>query len=406
MKEKIVVHILGGLGDVSLIRKYPALYRYLSNYFEIGSVSDIYEKSRVKDLHGLDELLNDIEKCRLKGKLDPDIRPILKNALLHSTEYFQLNKDEPILPRELFDIVGAGDVFDISTPNKFHIQLARQILENCNAHLLIEKPICNSLEEAIRFGYDLAILKQRGKLDGRIFYDGEHYSYYGNVREFFNNFKRYSKDNNGFGLGRITSIELAIEEDETFSNERNRDIINKNKSGGGIWLDTGIHAIAFLRNIGAEIDHYSVIAQPRKIKDPLIEGDEYRETAMEAEFDIVNNNYFAPNCHVSISVGKGFSMKRKEFIINYEKGRVELNIANKSLTIFDENNSEVTKREFPQDAFFYVFDDLRQSITYRHQPFTSVDKALENAKGVFLIYDRARQIQILSKSEYCMKNGR
>lgn len=387
--EKIGLHILGGLGDVSLTRKYPMLLQTdLSHYFEIVSIADIYPNERVATSDNIRALLEYIKKQRLKGKFPQDLQTIFENELINSIEYTQLSTEDPILSSEFFARIRPDDVIDVSVPNKMHLPLAKQVLER-KGNLLIEKPLCSSLEDAVRFEEQIARLD----LNGRVLTDAEHYSHYGNIKMFYNNFQRFSHDTrDGFGFGKITSLYLAIEEDESFESERNQQIIEIAKSGGGIWLDTGIHAISFLKSLGAIIDHNTIEAQPYKSNDPGIQDPKHGETSMEVHFDIFPNEYFAPSCHVSISVGKCFEKKKKLFSVQYEKGRIDLNMTNKSLRAISRNGSEQLNAYLPQDAFYYVFDDLRKSIINKQAPFTSISKALQSVKDVFLIYDRAKPL--------------
>lgn len=389
VNNKIGLHIIGGLGDVSLTRKYPVIYQTdLTRNFEISSIADVYPRDRVKDESAVTELLREIQENRLKGQFNPEIQNIFKNALLHSIQYYKLDKDDPKLPQKFFDSITPGDVIDISVPNTLHLPLAIQVLDH-NGNLLVEKPLCSSLEDAIKFEKHIFRLN----LNERVLTDAEHYSHYGNIKFFYQNFERFSHDRlYGFGLGKITSLELSIEEDEDFSSQRNQEIVKIKKSGGGIWLDTGIHAISFLRSIGAEIDHCTVEAQPYKSSDPRIQGDEYGETSMRTSFDIIPNDYFFSSCRVDISVGKCFQARKKQFILNYERGKIELDMSKKSLQVFDENNFSVANFSSDKDAFYFVFDDLRKCILYRELPFTSITKAIENLKEVFLIYKKANPV--------------
>lgn len=395
MANKIGLHVVGGLGDVSLTRKYPALYQSdLTKSFEVCSIADIYDWERVKDEHAIYELLSEIERLRLKGKFNTDVRTIFKNSLLHSIKYYQLDKDNPRLPKSFFDAIEPRDVVDISVPNNLHLPLARQVLDY-GGNLLVEKPLCSSLEGALRFRDHISRLN----LNGRILTDAEHYSHYGNIKEFYSNFRRFMYDNGGgFGLGKIRGINLFIEEDEDFSSERNRETINREKSGGGMWLDTGIHALSFLKSIKAVIDHDSVEAHPYKSPDPNIQDEKYGETSMEVSFDVISNDYFFHECHAHISIGKGFQRKNKRFVLDYEKGRVELDMSERSLHVFDRNNFKIFNSTFHKDAFYHVFDDVRRCIQYNEIPFTSISKAIRNVVDVFLIYNKAHPL-VYKKSE-------
>tara|TARA_B100002003_G_C13933615_1_gene453437 strand:- start:11 stop:808 length:798 start_codon:yes stop_codon:yes gene_type:complete len=255
--------------------------------------------------------------------------------------------------------------------------------------MIIEKPIVHSIEDVTKLRRSLT----DKDLKGRIIMDAEHYSHYGNVRTYLTEFEKISRDKEqGYGLGKINSIELRIEENEGFASERNRGTIETEKSGGGIWLDTGIHAIAFLRNMGANIDHQSVDAQPYKSNDPQIQSDKYGETGMKVNFNVQPSKYFSDNCEVSINVAKSCQLQHKRFVMNYENGKIEIDIPKKSVNGFSKSGVSIFDYCIPGDAFYYVFEDIRKNIMYNQEPMTSVTKAIENLEDVFLIYGSAKPL--------------
>ena len=74
-----------------------------------------------------------------------------------------------------------GDVVDISVPNNLLLPLATQVLGH-SGNLLVEKPLCSSLEEALRFKDYISRLN----LNDRVLTDAEHYSHYENIKLFYN----------------------------------------------------------------------------------------------------------------------------------------------------------------------------------------------------------------------------
>lgn len=392
------IHFLGGLGDACLTRKYSVIKNELSDFFEIVSISDVYPYDKVRDSSKCSNLIDYVKKDRIKGKLSSDVESFIKDGLINGDiNYFQLDSKEPVISEEFIKNVKEGDIVDISVPNKFHIRLAKQILEKTKAHIIIEKPLSHSLEEVLEFEEYLS--ENKAKFEGRVISDAEHYSHYGNVREFIRYFDKYSKED-GSGLGKITEMKLTIRENEGFSSVRNREIIEKEKAGGGIWLDTGIHAIAFLRNIGAEIDYGKGIdALSIKSDDPHIQDDKYAETAMDVRQMYIKGvngkeDYFDKNCRVEIFVGKDASYKKeKSFCIEYENGRVKIDIVDKTLYVFSKDGVELEKKEFDRDAFYYVFTDIYDVISHGKEPFTSVEKAIFNMKDLYRIYALANPLR-------------
>lgn len=387
MNNRIGLGIIGGLGDVSIIRKYPALFKTdLENSFTLLAIADLYQREIVKDKKKFDELIQEIKTKRLKSPMEDVVELFLKTRIANGTEYQQIQNNE--LSTQFLDKIEGG-VLDISTPNKYHVPLIIQGLKKGKCHILFEKPVASSLEEAV----ELEEFLKTFDLNGRVIMDAEHYSHYGHVKEFIENTRRYA-GNKGFGLGKITGLELSIEEDEGFASQRNRDIINVKKSGGGIWLDTGVHAIGFLRNIGARIDYSAIEAQPFKLDDENIAGAEYGETGMHSVFEILPNKEFAKGCRAEISVAKGAKTKNKKFNIKYESGRAEIDIGAKKLSLYSKG-SLIYESVHPQDAFYGVFDGVRKAVMYNQTPLTSCDKAIANVKDVFIVYSKSKPIQLV-----------
>src|SRR3989344_2403988 len=166
------MHFIGGLGDVCIVRKYPLFYNSLEELFKIASISDIYSSERLNCEKSIGELIKEIKDRRLKGNLSAIVENGIKNDIVKGNiKYFSLGCTNPILSEEFIDQVKEGDIVDISTPNKFHICLSKQILERPKAHLLIEKPLSHSIDEVLEFREYL----KNNNFDGRVIYDAEHY---------------------------------------------------------------------------------------------------------------------------------------------------------------------------------------------------------------------------------------
>ncbi len=396
----IRMHFFGGLGDVCLTRKYSALFKTdLKNHFTVASIFDLYDlgkKNGGVDRDKIVERLDYIKRERLKdpSKFISDLENLLIEKLVSGEiRYFRLD-DSPLrlngcLVNNYFS--GKNNVFDVSVPNNLHVCFAKKLVNEHNGHIMVEKPISGRLWEVDAFSNFLDGLS----LDGRVLMDAEHYSHYPNMREYIFNFERYSRDDipEGHGLGKIKGINIHIEEEETFSNKRNQEIIEIAKSGGGIWLDTGIHAAAFLRHIGANIDYDSIEIKMYKSHDPNIWDNKYGETAAEIGFNVYGRGnrkeYFNEGCRVGISIGKCCAENKKMFAIEYEKGKIEIDILNKSLRFYREGSDEshITSK-FTGDAFYYVFDDLRKCVLHNVAPITNVFGGIRNCRDVFITYGK------------------
>lgn len=149
---RIKIHFLGGLGDACLIRKYPVILGSLANIFQIASIGDIYSYEEFGDQSRIADLLNIIKKVRLKGDLDKKVESdIITGLSNNSIRYFNMDAVNPVLSPEYLIYIGKGDIVDVSVPNRFHITLAKQVLEKTRAHLIVEKPLSSYLDEVLEF---------------------------------------------------------------------------------------------------------------------------------------------------------------------------------------------------------------------------------------------------------------
>jgi predicted dehydrogenase len=387
---KIRLGVVGVLGEVSVQRKIPNLLRTnLGSLIDLTTGVDIYDAKSVRSDVGC---IVKYISGRFKSQISRSYAMELERSVLPRVLYHQVDKNNPLLPRRFFDDLDKSDksFVDVSTPNEFHLPLLKQLIEHGRS-IVIEKPIVRNGVEADDLEAFLAVRE----LNGNVVVDAEHYSYYGNVRQFIEHHREFS--NGRYDLGMITGLDLMIEEDEDFSNARNQDVIRKNTSGGGMWLDTGIHAISFIRRMGAEIDFEGVYAQPFKSHDPHIQGNEFGETAMETLFYLKGNDYIEGGSLARISVGKCCGAKNKRFVVNYQRGKAEMDMEKKKLTVFDRGGNVLFMACNNGDAFYHLYNSVYDNIKYGTKPFTGMKDAIENVRDVSEFYERANPLRRLDR---------
>lgn len=378
--NKINLSIIGGLGDVSLTRKIPQIYSTdLREKITISSIVDIYPESQVNSQNGLEELFEEIIKKRLKGKVNPEELKRLEQELLEKKiKYFQSQDNDQFFSKYFQHINNLPNpAIDISTPNKYHLELFKSIAEQTNANILVEKPFVCSPEQLAQ---SKRFFESRSDSPKRIMMDVEHYSYYNILAEYLENLPRYLDE-----YGKIKSMLLILTETEGFESQRNKDIINITKSGGGVWLDLGIHPISFISLAGAKISVGSINKRAKKAEIDEISGSEYGETEMIAEFKI-EGDHFADNAKTKIHVGKALKQKRKNFYIEHERGILDLNVLEKRARTYLQTGDKISEKYYQDDAFYNVLDHFAQSVQKGTIPRTPIIKSLSSLDSLFQVY--------------------
>lgn len=378
--NKINLSIIGGLGDVSLTRKIPQIYSTdLNEKITISSIADIYPESQVNSPTGLEELFDEIIKRRLKGKVNPEEINKLKQELLdNKIRYFQ-SQNNDLFFSDFFQHIDnlPNPAIDISTPNKYHLDLFKRIAEQTKANILVEKPFVCSQEQLIQ---SKKFFESRKDPTKRIMMDVEHYSYYNVLSEYLENLPSYLDK-----YGKIKSMLLILTETEGFESQRNKDIINISKSGGGVWLDLGIHPVSFMSLTGAKISRGTIIKEAKKAEIPEISGNEYGETEMIAEFKI-EGEHFMDNAKTKIHVGKAMKQKRKNFYIEHERGILDLNVLEKRARAYSQAGDKINEKYYQDDAFYNVLNHFAQSVQKGTTPRTPIIKSLSSLDSLFQVY--------------------
>lgn len=385
--KKYGLFIFGGLGDVSLARKIPLIYKTdLSNDISLTGIFDVYSPREVNTESGARKVLGEIIAKRLKTPMEENIKEQLVHDLGSGKIAYFSSLDPASFKAGLDYINRIGDraIVDISTPNKTHFKYLEEAIERTNAHVLVEKPVVSSRNELA----NLSTLLNKSHIGslGRSLMDAEHYSHYGQVRDYFSNLEEYSSTDK---FGRIKQMLISIKETEGFENQRNRDIINRTISGGGIWMDLGIHAMSFISFLGGNVSPDSIVAFSEKSSDESISGPLYGETSMRVKLNVSGKN-FTDNAAINIGVGKQMPQKRKKICIEHESGHVvDLDFEKRKIAVYSRTGGEpIEERVYKEDAFYYVFKDFLECISTqksRHN-FSASMQALEN---VFSVYDHA-----------------
>lgn len=361
-----------GSGEVILEYVYPAL-KQLENEGIIKLTSIIEKDCLGSRINKLDSRS---KKYPLEKKSCDDLIGRLKKSEKDEEYLKYIEYNGQGLPNNLKDYV---DIIYLATPTNVRSELIN-VFAKQGVSLAIEKPLArtrgeiNEVLDIIRRNNIKAICT-------------EHYSYKAPSLELFENFDDKTKN-----FQKIKSIEGILEEKDFLESERYEWVLDPSISGGGVWLDTGVHMMHLLYLAGAKMTNV-ISAKSYKYQFPT--GDkrnEYvkSETSADVFFNIEGNNgNVAPNAFAHIRVGKCMKEPQKYFKISFEKGEVFLDFENNSISYTDRSGSKTkfTDKKLPKIRPYY--NSLYAFVNYingREAPPTILPLVKESTDAVYRVY--------------------
>lgn len=247
----------------------------------------------------------------------------------------------------------------ISTPNNTHRHIAIKALSS-GLHILCEKPIAHTLEAAEE------ILKAAKEHPNQVAMLSDHYVYKPTIREVIQNWERCESQ-----IGKLKNIEAKVLESSEV--EGREWLLEKDKSGGGVAMDTGIHLISV---IGKLFGYEKIVVRKAFItryKGAPGDGETYAYIALDIE-----------NIPVEIEVGKGMAISRKEIVFNGEKGSLQIDILKGQIKV----NGEVETSFLEDDSYLAILREFLSAIEGKKVPWTTLEegyKALKIIKDAYKI---------------------
>jgi predicted dehydrogenase len=376
--KKVPVTIYGGLGEVSLLRKIPLFVNTdLGNSMKLEHLVDVYPEERVRSFP--EETLKEISASKLTRPIPSEVIFWLSTRLKNGQiRYSEFGEDFYFSPE---------DLVDLSVPNRYHFKFLKHFIDNTSANIIVEKPIVTDREQIEQLqGY---LSENENKLKGRMIMDAEHYRYYQHINHYLENFPDFIND-----YGKIRRLFLSLNQTEGFDHERNRNTIYVPKSGGGVWLDLGVHTMAFLTAIGGSFSR-DVEVVPSKNADPRISSEEYGETEMHVRGKVYGQNFTQEGAQTRILVGKGVRKEDKRFLIEHERGLVDLDTRRKAMTFYDLPGDTYKETLFEGDPFYGVYTEARDCIFSGRKPKSDVRSSLYTLENLFWLNSCRKPITIL-----------
>ncbi|MFC2070290.1 Gfo/Idh/MocA family protein [Chloroflexota bacterium] len=320
----------------------------------------------------------------------PETPSIIERFIIDSK--WAENPDPDKLPPEMESFLQQIDALYIASPNNLHSGYIRCALSN-NKYTLCTKPLTESYltskELAKRLYKDYPNIsfgpEQKGKA---LFMYEDHYLYYDVSVTLFGAQKELEKL--VYNLGEPVSVEAAFIEKAGLSRtepDRIKWLLNPAVSGGGVWIDTGIHLIRLMHQLGSEIDILEAIAELA----PGMKAE--KKMVVSARLNVKGNETKNPLIHWNntpcrLYVEKDAEISRKEINIYFKQGMLTLNFGEGK--IVREEHGQVSTMNIPSNPYLNVARVFYNLITeIEDGRLAGLSDAVEDMKVIEKVYDKA-----------------
>lgn len=311
IKHRILIY--GGLGDVATTRIIPAL-RLLQNECDIEfSLVDIKDEG--------------------------------------IGQYYKYGK-EPLVDY---------DSAIVATPNNAHMPVILKAL-NAGMHVLCEKPLAHTHEAAHKI---LTVSRGHSKLISML---SEHYVYKPTIREVIQHWKRYQSE-----IGELVSIKAKILEPPL---QKGREwLLDSERSGGGIAMDTGYHIVSVMGKLFGYQD--ITVKEASMARYPEATGD--GETFASIQLVV-------SGVPVYIDVAKWVAKTQKDITFFGNRGTLRVDIQDGQVIL----NEKIQKSFSEDDSYAVLLKEFLSAIENQRPPRTTLEEGYEALKVIKSAYAIAK----------------
>ncbi len=249
----------------------------------------------------------------------------------------------------------------ISTPNDTHRDIAVKAL-NSGMHILCEKPLAHTLKAAGE------IVEEADKYPAQIAMLSDHYLYKPAVWEVIQKWAGYKAR-----IGEIKSIKAKFL--ESSSVEGREWLLHKEKSGGGVIMDIGIHLVSIMgRLFGYDKIDVTKAAISRYEGAPG-DGETYGHIVLNVD-----------NIPAEIEVGKMMANTEKSIVFAGDKGQLKIDVEKEQVK-FD-GTVEASFAE--DDSYLAILREFLSAIEGKREPWTTLKEGYEAQRIINNVYEMAR----------------
>jgi len=365
-------------------RLYPALLE-LSDTFEMTAFAGTSSEKEIQK-----RLENEIikresypKKWRAK-QTETEIQSLhlMKDAIERGMPYFQVKREECTLPREAYDLCDA--VF-VGSNNLTHVSYVLDAIKH-DKHFLCEKPYAVTKKDLKTAKAINRILKHQRKnskenLTGKITAHFAHKPAFLKLLEIIDNLTEE--------YGKIKKVKGFYEEFDDPKKPRTIATLDSQRSGGGIYQDTGCHLEMMLLALRGEVEettNFKWANYPGFGVDTYanvshkIKGTKKRFTEdTEAEFTVSKfaDKYLIPlkkeNKKIILELETGY-----ETHVLLSKGKIKIKEVNEEIKTIQ----EIIAPEYPSNEYKSVLKNFAECIHNGEQSFTNPKRGIQSMKQI------------------------
>ena len=267
------------------------------------------------------------EQCKQYPKKRKSTQALIDRVRSGDIRYVSTNNQE-LDNKTAEEFYRDTDFVYLATPNNVREQFVQQAA-NRGKHVIVEKPLGTTRGSVGRL-QDIA----KGKIKSACM---EHYSYKPPTTRMLQ-LLQHSND-----FGKIQSVEAVLEEEDFLERDRYKWLLEPAKSGGGMWIDTGIHLMHLIRLLGLEPGR---VIWGEKYQNQFSEPDPRNdliksETAADVYFNL-NGNNATQNARAHLRVAKCMPEHHKTFQVNFRNNQIFLDFDNNTLYTFNRQPTQST----------------------------------------------------------------
>ncbi len=229
-------------------------------------------------------------------------------------------------------------------------------------HILCEKPLAHTLEAARKI---LTASQEHSELISML---SEHYVYKPAIREVIQHWKRYHS-----GIGELVSIKAKILEPPL--QKGRKWLLDSEKSGGGVAMDTGYHIVSVIGKLFGYQDITVKEASMARYPEAIGDGETFASIQL-----------IVAGVPVRIDVGKWMAKTKKDITFCGDQRTLRVDIQGGQVIL----NEKIQKSFSEDDSYAVLLREFLSAIEGRRPPRATLEEGYEALKVIKSAYAIAK----------------